>query len=122
MPWDVKCLSDENVVLVKVVGEHAISDISKMSVDPIALADGLGTTKFIVDLSEGAPMLSTVDVYRMPELLKEIGFKRHSKVALLHSATGKDARTFDFMETVFSNQGMAFRSFGNLEDALQWLK
>jgi hypothetical protein len=58
----------------------------------------------------------------MPELLKQIGFKRHSKVVLLHLATGKDARTFDFMETVFSNQGMAFRSFERLEDALQWLQ
>ncbi len=57
----------------------------------------------------------------MPELLKVMGFKRHSKVALVHSAKGKAGRTFDFMETVFSNQGISFRSFDKLDDALEWL-
>jgi len=82
---------------------------------------GSGTDEFLFDLSRAQNQVSLTSQWRaIKNLMTELGFKPHSKYALL--VTPELLADYDFVETVMINAGYYSKRFINESDAIKWLE
>jgi hypothetical protein len=120
--WSVEYLPPEHAVRTSASGQMTLVLVKQKAVDSFETAADHGTGKLLVDSREVQPRLSTMEIYKLPAVLKPLGLTGHVKVALVYSPGTLSARDFEFFETVAVNQGYNVRLFTTVEDAKHWLR
>lgn len=105
-------------IIVSVVGKLNHSLLENIAKDAAAEIKKHNCDRILTDLRFAKLSASPTNVYKMPKIAKEAGIHVNIKRALLVRVNDKE---FDFLETVFINQGNLVRMFDNLNDAKKWL-
>jgi hypothetical protein len=75
--------------------------------------------RFLNDLRNAKLDLSTIDLYRLPEMLNSVGIPRTLKRAIIVSTDLKD---YAFFETTSVNRGHRVKIFMDPDEAIDWLR
>ncbi len=91
--------------------------LKRLAADVSKAIEKHGCRRILNDLRD-ARLKGVLDTYQMPKVAAEAGVPRMCKRALVVREGSSD---FDFLETVFSNQGHRVKKFTAFDDAKQWL-
>lgn len=123
MPSTVKYNPELEIVEAKYVGHVTGDEYKKDATVAFDLAKTNNTNLFLIDDSELMDAGSVLDLYDLPALYEELGFKRSSKAALVlpikSAAAAEDVR---FYETVCINRGWQVQVFTERQEAVEWLR
>ena len=122
MPWEVKYIETENIVVILNSGELGYEDFVAEAKEGWRVMQQHQTFSCLVDDRNYSHPVNLADLYSLPELYDSIGVDRHVKVALLFSPGNPVIGDFKFFETVCHNQGYNFRVFYDESEAKSWLK
>lgn len=78
-----------------------------------------GCLRLLMDLRDMPATSSTLDLYAIPRIVKDLGVPAGLKRAMVVSEISSD---FEFLETTSVNAGNLFKLFTDTEAALAWLK
>jgi len=77
---------------------------------------------FLVDQKETAFGLSVLEVDRLPEKFRNIGFSDTDKIAILINPESANSNMFTFLQNVFTINLLQIRVFTDPDEATAWLK
>ena len=77
---------------------------------------------FFVDKKETSFGLSVLEIDRLPELFRNIGFDIKDKVAILINSDASSKPLFDFLQNVFTLSSLRVCVYTNAEEAIAWIK
>lgn len=94
--------------------------VARMVAGEVAqLVEDHGCRRFLIDLRGTQVTSSTLEIYTIPRVVKEVGVPGGLKRALVVTEITPD---FEFLETASVNAGNLVRLFTEPEAALAWLK
>lgn len=112
--YDKKC----SCIKVKVDGELTIEVLKNIAREVNELSQKYNCSKILNNLLNATANVSALDIYQMPKIAKECGVNNWFKRALI---VGDRKEEFEFLETVFLNQGHIVQLFENEEQGYAWL-
>ncbi|MDY6970359.1 MAG: hypothetical protein SVR08_17135 [Spirochaetota bacterium] len=122
MPWEVKYIEAENIVVILNSGELGYEDFVAEAKEGWRVMRQYQSFSCIVDDRNYSYPVKVTDLYSLPELYDSIGVDRKVKVALLFNPGNPVIGDFEFFETVCQNRGYNFRVFYDESEAKSWLK
>ena len=121
--WKIGMLEGKEIVNVVTSGAMSRSHFMKMCADAIAFGKEHRSDRFLVDHSRAAmdPSVTTMDICRLPMLLKTLKSENGNRVAVVVSPDVRRKDGFSLMETMFSGPQQPMRLFFGEDQALEWL-
>ena len=122
MPGTVEYVSELGIVKLTYVGKVTADEFREGAVRALDLSRENNTRLFLVDDSKWEGGTSVFDLYELPTLFTELGFKRDSKGALILPPSGTaESNDAHFFETTFINKGWQAKVFTDRQEAISWL-
>jgi hypothetical protein len=122
MKWEIDYIEDHGIVTVKTSGQIKWDDKIKLSEEMLAAGRQKNVNTFFVDHKEAAFGLSVLEVDRLPETFRNIGFSTKDKMAILVNPESANSNLFIFLQNVFAISSLQIRVFTDPEEAAAWLK
>jgi hypothetical protein len=122
MKWEIDYIEDHGIVKAKMSGQLGWSDKIKLSEEMLATGRQNNATAFLVDQKETVFELSVLEVDRLPETFRNIGFGNKDKMAILVNPESPNSNLFAFLQNVFTINSLQIRVFTDPEEATAWLK
>ena len=119
MPYEIKYDMDIECLMCRIFGVFHMTELPEFASEIVALLDKHNCECILSDLREVDLRFSTIDFYSIPKLVTEAGVKHHVKRAVVFS---KDAKNYNFFETVSQNRGQFVRVFTDFDKARAWIK
>jgi hypothetical protein len=117
MPYTIKYDEELDCIMVVVEGQLDLSLLKSLASDVAKAIEKYGSRRILNDLRR-ARLKGVVDAYHMPRAAEESGVTLRCRRALV---VGEASSDFDFLETVFLNQGHVVKMFVSIDDARHWL-
>jgi hypothetical protein len=123
MPHSIVYNSETQMIESKIFGDLTFGEAKEIIYEFAAIIKEQGCTLLLNDYREVKVKLSTLEIYEVPKIYKDIlaesGLSiHHIKRALV---VAEDLRDFLFFETVTFNQGQYAKVFKNVTEAREWL-
>jgi len=118
MTFTVKYDQEKKYIMASIRGELNLPLLKDIAFEVSKTINETGCKLILNDLREAIPTKGTLDIYSMPEMVKQAGIAPAIKRALIVGDRNQD---FHFFETVFVNQANFVKMFANMEDAEAWL-
>jgi hypothetical protein len=118
MPFTVSYSKQKDYIVIVVEGELDLTLLQNMAAEVSKIIKRKGCNRILNDLRNAKPAKRIIDIYNMPKTAKRAGVTQDCKRALVVGNRGSD---FQFLETVFVNQGHQVRKFEDIEAAEEWL-
>ncbi|MGD0572942.1 MAG: hypothetical protein ABSB11_07950 [Sedimentisphaerales bacterium] len=77
---------------------------------------------FLVDQKEATFGLSVLEIDRLPETFRNIGFSNTDRIAILVNSESTNSNLFTFLQNVFTINSLQIRVFTDPDEATAWLK
>jgi hypothetical protein len=122
MPWEVKYMETENIVVILNSGELGNEDFVAEANEGWRVMQKYQAFSCLVDDRNYNHPAKVTDLYYLPDLYESLGIEKKVKVALLFSLDNPVVGDFKFFETVCQNRGYNFRVFYDESEAKSWLK
>ncbi|HPC95796.1 MAG TPA: hypothetical protein PLU87_12695 [Sedimentisphaerales bacterium] len=122
MTWQVDYLAEQQVVATTVFAMVGVPEITAMVARSLAVAAECATGAILIDARQMRLDALTTELYRLPEIVEELGLTRSHRVAVVIADDSEQIDSFLFVETVFFNRGFPVRLFTEVAAALKWLK
>jgi hypothetical protein len=122
MKWEIDYIEDHGIVRVKTSGQIRWNDKIKLSEEMLAAGRQKNANAFLVDQKEAAFGLSVLEIDRLPETFRNIGFSVKDKMAILVNPESPNKNLFTFLQNVFAINSLQIRVFADPEEATAWLK
>jgi hypothetical protein len=117
MPYTIRYDEGLGYITVTVEGQLDLSVLESVSSDAAKAVEKYSCRRIFNDLRR-ARLKSIVDTYYMPKAAERSGIALSCKRAFVVKETTSD---FNFLETVFMNQGHRVKMFDRIDKAEQWL-
>jgi hypothetical protein len=118
---EIEFLEETGVVHLKASGQMDIETILEWSSDALTLAAEKSACIFLRDVRVMQPTVSTIGVYHLLTSLREWGFTRSMRAAMVLPKSSGDSTYVKFFEAIAKNAGYTIKLFVNPEDAWEWL-
>jgi hypothetical protein len=122
MKWEIDYIEDHGIVKVKTSGQIGWKDKIKLSEEMLAAGRMKNVNAFLVDQKDAAFGLSVLEVDRLPDTLRNIGFSEKDKMAILFNPDSSNKELFVFLQNVFTLSSLQIRVFTDPDEATVWLK
>ena len=122
MPWTIHLLETPPAIAVKASGPMKLVLVKQIAAEALAEAAAHGVHRFLVDDREMVPLLSTLEIYELPDTLARLGLDKRDRVAVVYASTAPKAGDFSFFEDTAVNRGFDVRLFTDVNLALDWLR
>lgn len=121
--WKIGMLEGKDIVNVVTSGTMNRGHIIQMCADAIAFGREHRTDRYLVDHSRAAldSSVSTLDICRLPMLLKKLKGENGNKVAVVISPEVKGEDDFPLFKTLFHSRRQPMKLFTGEDQALKWL-
>lgn len=121
MEWEVTYWPEGHVVCVKTAGSMTLADLKQMAIDVLAEAAARNTLKILADHRLVRHEIPVVDIYRLPDVFRELGWGPTHTVATVFAPEAGQGVDFTFFDNRAYNTGMSHRLFTDVETARAWL-
>lgn len=118
--WRIERRAAEGLLVVTTEGEYALAPFVAMVRDAYAAAQEHGDRRFVFDHSRMRPVLSTSEIYQLPEQLERVGWSRGMRVAVVHPPGQRGARQFEFFANLAVARSFQYQLFEELDQAVAW--
>ncbi len=118
MPYSIRYENAIDCIFVLVEGELNLSLFKNMAAEAAQFIEKHGCRRILSDLTHATMPKTIVDVYNMPRRAINTGVSRSIRRALV---VGGNREEFQFLETVFLNQGNVVKLFSDNDKARRWL-
>ena len=122
MPWKIELIEDPPAVAVEASGPMKLVLVKEVAAQALAQAASHDLHKFLVDDREMVPELSTMELHQLPDVLEQMGFRKHDRAAVVYCLSSPRAQDFRFFEDTALNRGFDVRLFTGMDEALSWLR
>ena len=122
MKWEIDYIEDHGIVKAKTSGQIGWNDKIKLSEEMLAAGRAKNANAFLVDHKETAFGLSVLEIDRLPDTFRSIGFSEKDKMAILCSPESPNKDLFVFLQNVFTLSSLQIRVFTDPDEATAWLK
>ena len=122
MKWEIDYIEDNGIVKAKTSGQIGWNDKIKLGEEMLAAGRRKNVNAFLVDQKEAAFGLSVLEVDRLPEKFRNIGFSDTDKIAILVNPESANSNLFTFLQNVFTINSLQIQIFTDPDDATAWLK
>jgi len=122
MKWKIDYVEDQAIIRVKTSGLMSWDDKKKLCEEMLAAGRKKNTIAFLVDQQETSFGLSVLEIDRLPEMFRNIGFSIKDKVAILINSDSSNRPLFSFLQDVFTLSSLRVCVFTNSQEATAWLK
>ncbi|MGA2070903.1 MAG: hypothetical protein ABSG97_06100 [Sedimentisphaerales bacterium] len=122
MEWEIDYIEDHGIVKVKTSGQMGWNDKIKLSEEMLAAGRQKNTNAFFVDQKDAAFGLSVLEVDRLPDTFRNIGFSEKDKMAILVNPESQNSNLLTFLQNVFALNSLQIRVFTDPDEATVWLK
>lgn len=120
MPWEVRYLAEQELILVKNIGHLTFQDFSDEVYAIAQFSNEHQTFNILVDDTKMSSDVSTVDIFSFPKLYEEAGLSKHCNIGIVISNRDSGLADFNFFENVSVNRGYNTKIFCNMADAMTW--
>jgi hypothetical protein len=122
MKWEIDYIEDHGIVKVKTSGQIRWKDKIKLSEEMLAAGRQNNASAFLVDQKDAAFGLSVLEIDRLPDTFRSIGFSEKDKMAILFNPESSNKELFVFLQNVFTLSSLQIRVFTDPDEATVWLK
>jgi hypothetical protein len=122
MKWEIGYVEDQGIIKAKTSGLMSWNDKKKLSEEMLAAGRTKNVNAFLVDQKETSFGLSVLEIDRLPEMFRNIGFDIKDKIAILINSDLSNTPLFKFLQDVFSLSSLSVRVFTDTDEATAWLK
>jgi hypothetical protein len=122
MKWEIGYVEDQGIIKAKTSGLMSWNDKKKLSEEMLAAGRTKNVNAFLVDQKETSFGLSVLEIDRLPEMFRNIGFDIKDKIAILINSDLSNKPLFKFLQDVFSLSSLSVRVFTDTDEATAWLK
>lgn len=124
MPYIINFIEDQGIVTITNTGKVTHEDFVKQTQEAIELARMKETGLFLSELTHLTNKITTLEIFRFPEIYEGFGVSRASRLAVLIPGAEKCTSFYEdmnFFETVCQNRGWVVRIFNDRDAAVEWL-
>lgn len=123
MPRSVSYDAEAGLVLIRIEGRVDMSVIRAALPQVLRVAAEHDCFRVLSDLREADLMISTVELYDLPQTIADAMSKAGVKVQKYRRAIviARNLEDFAFFETVARNRGHVLRTFHDVDAAKNWL-
>ena len=122
MKWEITYLQDAGIIYTIVSGAVTLEGIKEVSTERTGLARQKGANRFISDYRNVSKNISTLEIYNLPQTLRDNGMRAGDKIALIYSADSLDKSDFTFFGTRCYNTSLTnVKLFTDYDDAYNWI-
>ena len=118
MSYLVEYIKEKGYIFVEITGELSIEILGAMAKEVAEIGKNTQCRTILNDLRNAKLTNKIFDIYSMPAAAQKSGVAPVFKRALI---VGSRAEEFNFLETVFVNQGHLVKMFSTPEEAEAWL-
>jgi hypothetical protein len=122
MKWEIDYIEDHGIVKVKTSGQIRWKDKIKLSEEMLAAGRQNNASAFLVDQKDAAFGLSVLEIDRLPDTFRSIGFSEKDKMAILFNPESSNKELFVFLQNFFTLSSLQIRVFTDPDEATVWLK
>lgn len=122
MPYEIKYLENEKIIMMKNVGKMTYDDFVEEAKKAIELSNSKNTNQLFVDDTLLEPEVDALEIYDFPKMYDELNAPKNNCLAVLMKKDSPDAENFRFYENVCRNQGWCVKVFTDHDTAMAWLK
>jgi hypothetical protein len=122
MKWKIECFEDQKIIMAKTSGLMSWSDKKKLCEEMLAVGREKNIRAFVVDHKSTSLGLSVLEIDRLPEMFRSIGFDIKDKMAILINLDSSNSALFSFLQDVFTLSSLRVQVFTDIEEATAWLK
>ena len=121
MPWKVEYDTDFDIIQCVHIGNVTMDDFKAATKEAFFLATKHKTGKILIDNSKLEIIVSTTEIYELPQFYDNIKLDRRSRWAIILPTVQPALRDVQFFETVCRNRGWSVKAFDRRENAMKWL-
>lgn len=118
MPYKINYKKDQDYIAITVEGDFSQSTLKELAADVAVYIEKHACNRILNDLRRASLIRDSFNIYNMPKTARRAGVDLRCKRALLVNDLSED---FQFVETVFLNQGHNVKMFTNIDAAMDWL-
>jgi hypothetical protein len=122
MKWEICCVENDGIVKAKTSGLMSCDDKKKLWEEMLAAGRKNKINAFLVDQKETSFGLSVMEIDRLPDLFRKIGFELKDKMAIVINLDSSNKALFSFLQNVFTLSSLRVSVFTDSEAAAAWLK
>jgi hypothetical protein len=120
--WKTDCDEEQGIVKVKISGLMSWDDKKKLCEEMLAAGRKKNISTFLVDQKETSFGLSVLEIDRLPEMFRNMGFEIKDRVAILINSDSSNNALFSFLQNVFTLSALRVQIFTDQGEATAWLK
>lgn len=121
MPWSVNYDAELGIVCVVNSGRVTADEFKAGALEIIALSKKHRTGLLLIDDSELELIVSTNEIFEMPQFYEDAHASRRGRWALIQPTCGQARKEIKFYETVCRNRGWLVKRFSDRQEAIDWL-
>jgi len=121
MPYTITFLEDEKIVVIQNIGKLSPEEFEKQNKEAYALSQTKDSLLCLVDNTQIAPSISTLDLYSYPDIYEKLDIPKTIRVAVILPEDTVTRGNIRFWETVCINRGWTVKIFNTKNEAIDWL-
>ena len=122
MKWKIDCVEDQKIIMAKTSGLMSWDDKKKLCEEMLAAGRKKNISEFLVDQKETSFGLSVLEIDRLPDMFRNIGFDTKDRMAILINSDSSNSALFSFLQDVFTLSSLRVQVFTDPDEATAWLK
>jgi len=115
--WRISYLAAPRVLLVEAVGSYMADSVRSLAAAALTEAARHSCSNLLVDASVATGRFDTIQIYRCPQMLRDLGLPHRARIGVVFSKPHPDHR---FFEIVCQNQSIQAAAFYDRAVALAW--
>jgi len=122
MKWQIDYVEDQGIVKAKTTGQMRWEDEKKLGEEVLAAGRENNVNTFLVDKKDASLNLSVLEIDRMPEMFRNLGFDFKDKMAILVRPELMNNSLIKFLRNVCFLNSLQIQVFTDPAEATAWLK
>ena len=122
MEWETDYLEKDGIVRVKLSGVASWDESRKLTEEAVALGRSKDSYRFLLDNRNLENTLPTLQVDKLPDMLKQAGLTSRDRMALVYESSSPLKETHKFFRNVAFLASLNVNLFTDIEEATAWLK
>jgi hypothetical protein len=122
MKWKIDYVEDQGIIEAKTSGLMSRDDKKKLCEEMLAAGRQKNINAFLIDQKETSFGLSVLEIDRLPEMFRSIGFDIRDKIAVLVNSESSNKPLFNFLQNVFTLGSLQLCVFTDSQEATAWLR
>ena len=122
MDWKIKYQKKNGIVWIKTSGIAGWEGSRKLTEEALECGRGNGSRRFLIDNRNLERALDTLEIDKLPDMLKEAGVTAEDRMALVYESSSPLKDTYKFFRDVAYIASFNIKIFTDIDEAVAWLK